>query len=134
MTRLRALVADDDGDMLAMVCKALRQFGADVVGVTSGGDLLEKLAEDARFDVIVTDISMPWMTGMQVMHSARTAGLPIPVIVITALRDPTLPEQVTSLGARAELLHKPFSIDELYAALRRCIAEPTHERGAPSSR
>lgn len=123
MARLRALVADDDSEMLNLVGKALAQLGADIVSVASGGELLEKLANDGAFDVIVTDISMPWMTGMQVMQSARTAGLPVPVIVMTALRDPTLPEQVRSLGARAELLHKPFSISELHAAVRRCTAD-----------
>ena len=123
MMGTRALVADDDTEMLSMVTKALRQFGAEVVAVMAGGELLEKIANDGPFDVIVTDIAMPWMTGLQVMQSARTAGLPVPVVVMTALRDPTLPEQVASLGARAELLQKPFSIDELFAALRRCLAE-----------
>jgi CheY-like chemotaxis protein len=124
MRRLRALIADDDVEMLSLVSVALQRFGADVVAVTSGGELLDRLANDGAFDVIVTDISMPWMSGMQVMHSARTAGLPVPVVVMTALRDPSLPAQVMSLGARAELLPKPFSIAELYAALRRCLAEP----------
>jgi CheY-like chemotaxis protein len=121
MPQLRALVADDDAEMLSVVAKALRQFGADVVAVESGGELLEKLANAGPFDVIVTDISMPWMTGLQVMHSVRVAGLPVPVVVMTALRDPTLPAQVASLGVRAELLHKPFSVTDLYAALRRCL-------------
>lgn len=125
MTRLRAIVADDDTEMLSLVSKALRRFGADVVKVTTGGELLEKIANAGPFDVIVTDIAMPWMTGLQVMQSARTAGLPVPVVVMTGLRDPTLPEQVNSLGARAELLHKPFSIDDLFAALRRCLADRT---------
>ena len=132
MKRLRALIADDDPEMLTMVTKALRQFGADVVDARSGAELLELIANDGAFDVIVTDISMPWMTGMQVMQSARTAGLPVPVVVITALRDPTVPAQVASLGARAELLHKPFSIDELYGALRRCLAEPGLEADPPT--
>ena len=128
MTRLRALVADDDPEMLTMVSKAVARFGADVVAVRSGGELLEQLANADAFDVIVTDVSMPWMTGLHVMHSARTAGLPIPVVVMTALRDPTIPDQVRSLGARAELLLKPFSIDELYASLRRCLAtESRHD-------
>ncbi|HVK88421.1 MAG TPA: response regulator [Kofleriaceae bacterium] len=127
MAKLRALVADDDADMLSVVSKALVQFGADVVAATSGGALLEKIANDGDFDVIVTDISMPWMTGLQVMHSARAAGLRVPIIVMTALRDPTIPEQVASLGVRAELLHKPFSIDELHAALRHCLADAGDE-------
>jgi len=128
MARVRALVADDDPQMVSMVSMALRTFGADVVAVESGGELLETIANGGPFDVIVTDISMPWMTGLQVMQSARTAGLPIPVVVMTALRDPTLPAQVRSLGGRAELLLKPFSIEELYTAIRSCLAEPSAAR------
>ena len=130
MTRPRALVADDDAELLSLVTRALRHLGTDVTAVASGGELLEKVANEGPFDVIVTDISMPWMTGLQVMHSARAAGLPVPVVIMTALRDPTLPEQVASLGARAELLHKPFSIEELEAALRKCLAVPLHADSA----
>jgi CheY-like chemotaxis protein len=127
MTMLRALVADDDSEMLSLVSRVLQHFGADVVAVSSGGELLEKLANDGAFDVIVTDITMPWMTGMHVMQSVRTAGLPVPVVVMTALRDPTLPDQVRSLGTHAELLFKPFSIADLYSALARCLAEPSRD-------
>jgi CheY-like chemotaxis protein len=118
---VRALVADDDLQVLEIVCRAVEIFGADVARVTSGGELLEQIANGEPFDVIVTDISMPWMTGLQVMHSARTAGLPVPVVVMTALRDADLPQRVAALGARAVLLHKPFSIQALYAALRTCL-------------
>jgi two-component system response regulator TctD len=130
MTRVRALVADDDPEMVSIVSMALRKFGAEVVGVDSGGELLEAIANGGPFDVIVTDVSMPWMTGLQVMHAARAAGLPVPVVVMTALRDPTLPAQVSSLGGRAELLHKPFSIDDLYGAIRGCLAQPADAKSA----
>jgi CheY-like chemotaxis protein len=121
LSAVRALVADDDLQLLEMVCRAVENFGADVSCVTSGGELLEQLANGEPFDVIVTDISMPWMTGLQVMHSVRTAGLPVPVVVMTALRDIDLPQRVAALGARAVLIHKPFSIGALYTALRTCL-------------
>lgn len=120
-SRVRVLVADDDPQLLDMVCQAVEVFGADVVRVGTGGELLEKIANAGPFDAIVTDISMPWMTGLHVMHAARTAGVSVPVIVMTALRDVDLPERVAALGARAVLLHKPFSIDALFGALRTCV-------------
>jgi CheY-like chemotaxis protein len=130
MMRVRALVADDDPQMVSAVSMAMQKFGADVVEASSGGELLETIANDGPFDLIITDISMPWMSGLQVMQSARTAGLPVPVIVMTALRDPTLPAQVSALGGHASLLHKPFSIEELHAAVRSCLAEPSHAKSA----
>jgi CheY-like chemotaxis protein len=122
MTALRALVADDDPEMLEMVSGIVaRELGAEVTRAETGGELLEAIANDEPFDFIVTDISMPWMTGLQVMHSARTAGLPIPVVVMTALRDPSIAEQVEALGDRARLLRKPFGFDDLVAALHEVL-------------
>lgn len=122
MPPLRALVADDDPEMLEMVASVIvRELGASVTCVASGGDLLDQLAGDEPFDFIVTDISMPWMTGLQVMHSARTAGLPVPVVVMTALRDPGIADQVEALGDRARLLRKPFSFEQLVAALHEVL-------------
>jgi CheY-like chemotaxis protein len=114
---MRVLVADDDPEMLEMVAGiAKRELHADVERATSGHELLEMLA-DGDWDLIITDISMPWMTGLHVMHSVRTAGLPVPVVVMTGMKDADLPEQVKALGDRARLLHKPFTLQELLAAV-----------------
>ena len=122
MTALRALVADDDPEMLEMVSGIVaRELGAIVTCAETGGELLDAIASDEPFDFIVTDISMPWMTGLQVMHSARTAGLPVPVVVMTALRDPAIAEQVEALGDRARLLLKPFAFQDLVAALHEVL-------------
>lgn len=124
MTALRALVADDDPEMLELVTNIVaREFGATVERAATGHELLAVLAEHGPFDFIVTDVAMPWMTGLQVMHSARTAGLPIPVVVMTAMRDPEIALQVESLGEYARLLHKPFSFDELVAALHAVVRD-----------
>lgn len=114
---MRVLVADDDPEMLEMVAGiAKRELHADVERVTTGHELLEMLA-DGNWDLIITDISMPWMTGMQVMHSVRTAGLPVPVVVMTALQGAEIADQVDALGTRARLIRKPFSFEELLAAI-----------------
>jgi CheY-like chemotaxis protein len=114
---MRILVADDDPEMLEMVTNIVtRELHAEVTKAHTGHELLERIAH-ADFDLVITDISMPWMTGLHVMHSVRTAGLPIPVVVMTALRDAHLPDQVELLGDRAYLLRKPFSYQDLLAAI-----------------
>ncbi len=123
MHKLRALVADDDPELLELVSAAVERFGAEVVRAVSGHELLTKFAEDSPFDFVITDVSMPWMTGLQVMHSARAAGSHVPVIVITAMRDQKIFEQARALGDRAILLLKPFSQEDLRVALRQCAAE-----------
>lgn len=114
--KLRALVADDDRETLRIVGEAVEELGVTVTRAESGGELIERLA-DGEFDFVVTDVSMPWMTGLQAVHSARAAGLATPIIVITALRDEKVASQVEALGRDAALLYKPFGIDELYAAI-----------------
>ena len=110
---MRVLIADDDPEMLELVTNVARKhLDASVTRVTTGHELLEQIAA-SEFDLIITDISMPWMTGLQVMHSARTAGLPVPVVVMTGMRDPELVGQVQSLGAHARLILKPFTLQAL---------------------
>ena len=113
------LVADDDTDMLTAVSDALASLGFDVLSVDSGAGLIDCLATDGPFDLIVTDISMPWMDSLKTLRSIRTAGVTTPVIVITALTDVQIPNRVQALGANAILLRKPFDLDELAAAARR---------------
>lgn len=114
---MKVLVADDDPEMLELVTNvARRHLHADVTQVSTGHELLDAIAHDA-FDLVITDISMPWMTGLQVMHSVRAAGLPTPVVVMTGMQASELPEQVKALGDRARLLHKPFTLQELLAAV-----------------
>lgn len=110
------LVADDDPQLLSVVADCLAHLGAEVVRASSGAELIERLAQAGPFDLIVTDVGMPWMSGLQAMHAARTAGLGIAVIVMTALRDQRIPTMVQALGANAVLLRKPFSLSELEAA------------------
>ncbi|HEX8106907.1 MAG TPA: response regulator [Kofleriaceae bacterium] len=78
------LVADDDRDLLEMVSRVLGRLGLEVGIASSGAELLEKLGEQGPFDLVVTDVSMPWISGLQVMHSARTAGMRCPIVVIAS--------------------------------------------------
>lgn len=115
---MHVLVADDDPEMLELVSNIMRRnFSADVTRAATGHELLDEIAH-GDWDLIITDISMPWMTGLQVMHSARTAGLPVPVVVMTALRNPELAGQVEALGSRARLIFKPFTFHDLLAAVQ----------------
>lgn len=116
------LVADDDPAMLEAVADSLEQLGASVVRAASGAELIEAVGEQGPFDLVVTDISMPWMTGLQAMQSARTAGLETPIVVMTALKNEDVPDAVAKLGHDAVLLRKPFSLDDLYGAVTKLIA------------
>lgn len=118
----RVLIADDDRDLLDAVTAAVKTLGADVVRAETGGELIERMADEGPFDLVITDISMPWMNGLQALHAARTAGVETPVIVMTAMKNDRIPAQVAAVG-RTELLQKPFELDQLAAAVSRLLAE-----------
>jgi CheY-like chemotaxis protein len=126
MVRLRALVAEDDADLLEVVTSIIDRFGLDVIAASCGATLLETLTQEGPFDVVVTDVAMPWMTGLHVMHFVRSAGLSCPVIIMTALRDQETDRQVATLGRDVLLLRKPFSVTELHAALSNSLAAAPH--------
>jgi CheY-like chemotaxis protein len=109
----RVLVADDHPDLLEAVADSFVRLGADVIRASTGAELVEQLAEHGPFDLVVTDVAMPWMTGLQAVHAARMVGLSTSVIVMTGLRDPGIQARVTALGSNTALLEKPFDLEAL---------------------
>jgi two-component system cell cycle response regulator CpdR len=126
------LVADDDADLLAAVADALERLGATVIRAESGAELIDRLASDGPFDLVVTDVSMPWMNGLQAIHAARTAGLGTSVIIMTALNDQPLAARVRALGQRSVLLRKPFALSELERAASELLAPISSEWSTPT--
>lgn len=123
MIPARILVADDDPDLLRSITDALERSGSIVVGAEDGADLLQRMANDGPFSIVVTDVAMPWMTGLQVMHAARYAGNATPIVVMTALRSPWVPAQVHALGHDVALLQKPFELGELEDIIDRMLSD-----------
>lgn len=120
------LVADDDAVTLALVALAVSTLGFEVTRAEDGDELLQCVAQRS-FELVITDIAMPWMTGLQVTHSARTAGLETPIIVMTALYLDA--RHVYSLGASARLLRKPFTTKQLVAVIAQLM--PRTDRWPP---
>jgi CheY-like chemotaxis protein len=118
----RILLADDDLPTLEALRVALSVEDVELREATNGAELVSLLQHDGPFDLVVTDVAMSWMSGMQVLAAVRAAGLAVPALVITALSDPFLGEQVKRLG-RARLLRKPFGLDEILGAVEELLVE-----------
>ena len=112
------LVADDDPQMLRLVASALAPLG-EVTTVDDGDELLQAIA-NSTFDLVVTDLSMPWMTGLYVACSARRSGLRMPIIVMTA--SPISATSLDYIGGETVLLRKPFLKDELTTLANQLLA------------
>jgi len=111
----RILVVDDDVDMLELLQLALEQGGYQVLTVESGEQALN-IFSSFKPDLVILDIIMPESDGYQVLTKIREFSN-IPVIILTAIQDPTAVAQSLSLGAD-DYIRKPFSLQEFLARVR----------------
>ena len=110
----RILVADDDPQLLQTLVEGLSRLGADVTCAENGAELIEQLANEGPFDLVITDITMPWMDGVEAIHSAQSVGLGTPVIIMTALQIDDIPADVRALDPQhTALVRKPFTLSQL---------------------
>lgn len=118
----RVLVAEDDASLLGLIATWLEQQGAAVVRAETGSDLVLALAEQGPFDLVITDIAMPWMDGLEAMRSVRYVGVTPAVIFITGSDDRALDRHVADWGRDAVLLRKPIQLDELQLVVDQSLA------------
>jgi CheY-like chemotaxis protein len=119
----RAIIAEDVEDVRRVLAVALRGMGYEILEASSGGELLDQLADGllsgdpkSRPDVIITDVRMPGLTGIEILAGLRHAGWQTPIVLMTAYADPELREEVRRLGGDA-LFAKPFDVDDLITAV-----------------
>ncbi len=79
------------------------------------------LTDDRPSDLLITDVRMPWTTGLQVAASARSSGMDMPIIIVTAYPDDDMRTQISQLDSTV-LLTKPFRADELLSLVRERLA------------
>lgn len=113
---MRVLLAEDDEVLSDGISKALRQCGYAVDHVDSGLDADHALTT-APFDLLILDLGLPKLDGLQVLQRLRSRGDHVPVLVLTA-RD-GLKDRVTGLDLGADdYITKPFDLPELEARVR----------------
>lgn len=112
----RILVVDDDAKITSFLRRGLVLEGYDVIVCNSGIDALRLVAEQVP-DLIILDIMMPGVDGLEVCRRIRTAGETVPILMLTA-RD-TVSDRVKGLDMGADdYLVKPFALEELTARVR----------------
>lgn len=115
------VVVDDDPAMLNALTVALETGGYRVVAVAEALTAAKAVEESIRkIDLVITDVSMPGMSGTALLAALKTAFPSLPVIVITAFGDRGEYAHVLADGA-CDYLNKPFNKSELFAAVRRAL-------------
>ena len=113
---MKLLLAEDTRDLYRAVSAVLTHEGYRVDSVYDGTSALEHIRQDT-FDVIVLDIMMPGMNGLEVLAALRKLGIVTPVLLLTAKAE--VDDRVAGLDAGADdYLTKPFAMKELLARIR----------------
>ncbi len=113
---MRILLIEDEPKIASFVCQGLRAAGMTVDPIENGLAGLNAVLQ-AQHDLLVLDIMLPQLDGFELLRKARSAGITLPVIVLSAKTDLADRLQGFDLGAD-DYLAKPFFIEELIARIR----------------
>lgn len=117
---IRILIAEDNSLLRGVLRDALEEAGMAVVGEAADGLEAIAVAERERPDVVVMDMRMPNLDGIEATEQIAAAGWAMPVVVLSAYDEPQMIEAALSAGA-ASCLKKGVGLDELIAAVRAAV-------------
>ncbi len=113
---MRVLIAEDDSVLADGLSRSLRQAGYAVDLVMDGGQADSALVAQA-YDILILDLGLPTMSGLEVLHRLRSRNSRVPVLILTAAD--SVEQRVRGLDAGADdYLAKPFALVELEARVR----------------
>jgi PAS domain S-box-containing protein len=119
----KVLLVDDEGVVAGFLQELLETWGLEVRLAHDGKIAYELLrAEPARFDAVLTDQTMPRMTGLELARAVRGLRPDLPVLLVTGYADGLRDDALVTAGVTG-VLHKPVEPAELFAWLARCLAE-----------
>ncbi|MGD8366826.1 MAG: response regulator [Desulfobacterales bacterium] len=111
MTDCRVLLVDDETDFLETIVKRLQKRNTTVAGVQSGFEALDLLQRE-EFDVVVLDVRMPGMDGIETLREIRKRFPLVEVVLLTGHANMEVAVEGMELGA-FDYLMKPVDLDEL---------------------
>lgn len=126
--RPRVLLAEDDPAMRELIASVLRQDGYDVLEARDGEELLDSIGHvvdrpgacQESIAMIISDVRMPSLSGLDVLAALRCAFWRTPVILITAFGSEETHAEAGKLGVLA-VLDKPFPLDDLRTLVRQAV-------------
>ncbi|TFY97914.1 response regulator transcription factor [Ramlibacter rhizophilus] len=114
---MRILIAEDDQVLADALLRSLRASGAAADQVSSGSEADAALLTNNEFDLLILDLDLPRLHGLEVLRRLRGRGSSLPVLILTAAD--SVEERVKGLDLGADdYMAKPFSLQELEARVR----------------
>ena len=124
---LRVLIVDDEPAILRFLRAGLTAQGFVVSEAERGGAALDSVRRQAA-DLIVLDLGLPDMDGLEIIRAARDEGFAVPIIVLSSRDDEASKIAALDLGAD-DFVTKPFGIDELFARVRAAHRHRLQQQG-----
>ena len=119
--KLQVLAVDDDQEIRELLVEILTYLGHTIVTAEDGIDALEKLSHQ-HFDMVITDLKMPRMNGIELIKRIKTDFEDVDVIAVTVYGSEYDYTEVIGVGA-SDFVDKPFNADELEAKINRIVRE-----------
>lgn len=119
-TKRRILVADDELSMRELLGMVLESEGYQVKAVATGREAVDALTADKGFDLLIQDLKMPGLDGVELLRWAKSHQPDLPVIVITAFSSWDSAVEAMRLGAY-DYIRKPFDTDTIRSVVGRAI-------------
>jgi DNA-binding NtrC family response regulator len=114
---MKVLLVDDEAPFVEALAKRLDRRGVKVISAFSGAEALQKLQEDSRIDVVVLDVKMPGMDGVETLKAIKPAYPLVEVVMLTGHATVESAIEGMKLGA-LDYLMKPCDMDVLLAKLQ----------------
>ena len=115
----RILIADDEQKMRHLLSMILEEAGHEVEKAEDGTQAFSKLEND-MFDMVITDIKMPHMSGIELLQNIIKADIPCPVVMITAFATIESAVKTMRLGA-SDYITKPFDREQIILSVERTL-------------
>jgi two-component system chemotaxis response regulator CheY len=118
----KVLVVDDSPTVRQQVGLALKQAGYEVVEATDGADGVAKVGSDSSIGMVILDVNMPRMNGLEMLEAVKAGGAnaSLPVIMLTSEGQQSLIERAKKAGAKGWIV-KPFKAELLVAAVKKLL-------------
>jgi two-component system response regulator AtoC len=116
------LIADDDADIRGMLSMSLKSEGYAVEAFENGEQVLNRLMEHTPASLLILDLLMPGMSGLDTLRRLRDQGKRLPVLVLSCQSSPDVIVEVLQSGA-SDYLVKPFESEKLYHRIGRLVGK-----------
>ena len=125
------LIVDDEPRLLRVLRMGLPEHGFNVLTAANGQEAL-KILFDKHVDVVVTDVRMPVMDGVELIYEMERLGIKLPVVVTTAHADVDTAVKTLKHGA-CDYIRKPFSVDELVQSVKNVMEKVSMEQASTAT-